>query len=870
MNKLAVAAVMAAAGCVLMAATTAPVIVITPPPVDNATCSISITGLVTRVADGKTYRCYDNDADGTGNWTLIPSPSASAAGTAGAVQFAGSAGAFSYDANLNVTGGILYTPSKIVAQDASTTADSYGNVIALPDNHGLTTAGTGTGPMMAAGTGAIKSGGLGFTDCDNSTTQQVCLFENGINVFNPPNGIATGNYFLETAGDGTVGDYAANVGAMFSPAGSNPTCAAGIYGIYVKNGATSFTKCENGSESAVGTAAGGTGFDSLTSGTNLSAAMTVGTGSSMATSGSGTIVATSLSAALPLASLTDSGTANQCLLSGGGGGDPAWGTCAATAGTAFSAITGGATPNTGQSLLMGAGSSLTVDTGASIILSGTGSVTATKYTGSGSTTNEVDLATAEAAGILPLAKFTDDNVNTVSTKCLLNGGSGADPSWGSCSGGVAATSVVIDGGGTANVDLASEVAGVLPVANGGTGTAFFNVSGPTALHNYVFPNSNSTIPSTATTPQLGSANTFTGINAFNNQTTETLPGNTTGHTNLGYSLTGANVASYEIWQGTLNTTGIVPVFRYQLINTASDPTSLFFDWRVGASSFFSMRASDGLLTGKSMTLSTGLTISAGSIDLSAPPSGRLFNSTYGGGVTSFDIASASSGIYVFPVVSGSPNYISSSVGTGTCVADGISTWSGTTGYKTKCTAAASANQFKIDNASGVMYVNTIWPASPPTLSVASIGDQWNGAIYSNLNINPHGELTLQPQDAGKNINLTANATGVVNITGTIVHVGSFAQGTCVTTTSAGTITIDDCNVIVLTGGTAITTINTCDTAAENISRELTIIWGVGATFDVTDGSNLKLNGNFTTAVADSTLKLICNGTNWVEISRSVN
>ena len=38
---------------------------------------------------------------------------------------------------------------------------------------------------------------------------------------------------------------------------------------------------------------------------------------------------------------------------------------------------------------------------------------------------------------------------------------------------------------------------------------------------------------------------------------------------------------------------------------------------------------------------------------------------------------------------------------------------------------------------------------------------------------------------------------------------------------------------------------------------------------VTDGSNLRLNGNFVTT-ADDTLTLCCDGTNWFEIARSAN
>ncbi|MEY4427954.1 MAG: hypothetical protein RLZZ182_643, partial [Pseudomonadota bacterium] len=38
---------------------------------------------------------------------------------------------------------------------------------------------------------------------------------------------------------------------------------------------------------------------------------------------------------------------------------------------------------------------------------------------------------------------------------------------------------------------------------------------------------------------------------------------------------------------------------------------------------------------------------------------------------------------------------------------------------------------------------------------------------------------------------------------------------------------------------------------------------------VTDGSNLRLAGNFSTTFMD-TITLICDGTNWIECSRSVN
>ena len=71
------------------------------------------------------------------------------------------------------------------------------------------------------------------------------------------------------------------------------------------------------------------------------------------------------------------------------------------------------------------------------------------------------------------------------------------------------------------------------------------------------------------------------------------------------------------------------------------------------------------------------------------------------------------------------------------------------------------------------------------------------------------------------------------------------------------------DVVTVTGTTGITSI----TAAGNARRTVTLIFAGALT--VTDGSNLKLAGNFTTT-ADDTLTLYCDGTNWIELGRSVN
>lgn len=58
---------------------------------------------------------------------------------------------------------------------------------------------------------------------------------------------------------------------------------------------------------------------------------------SLSTAGAATCASVALgsdvSGTLPLANITDSGTASQCLLSGGAGGDPAWGACGSSSGT---------------------------------------------------------------------------------------------------------------------------------------------------------------------------------------------------------------------------------------------------------------------------------------------------------------------------------------------------------------------------------------------------------------------------------------------------------------------------------------------------------------------------------------------------------
>jgi hypothetical protein len=123
---------------------------------------------------------------------------------------------------------------------------------------------------------------------------------------------------------------------------------------------------------------------------------------------------------------------------------------------------------------------------------------------------------------------------------------------------------------------------------------------------------------------------------------------------------------------------------------------------------------------------------------------------------------------------------------------------------------------------------------------------------------------------------TSNEIRVVKASGAMYSCigGSWTQlpanafyGVCsASVASAATITVDNCNLVTITGSVTITTVNTCNTA--NKGRPLVVLCGT-ATSQFTDGSNLTLAGNFTCTSSDS-LALVCDGTNWVELDRSAN
>ncbi len=112
--------------------------------------------------------------------------------------------------------------------------------------------------------------------------------------------------------------------------------------------------------------------------------------------------------------------------------------------------------------------------------------------------------------------------------------------------------------------------------------------------------------------------------------------------------------------------------------------------------------------------------------------------------------------------------------------------------------------------------------------------------------------------------LTGNKTAAAEQTVGLKNVWRDNLGTLTwTVASAGTITVPPgADFVTVSGTTGITSIT-----AGYAGQRVTLMFQGALT--VTDGSNLKLAGNFV-STADDTLTLVCDGTNWFQVSSSVN
>lgn len=171
-------------------------------------------------------------------------------------------------------------------------------------------------------------------------------------------------------------------------------------------------------------------------------------------------------------------------------------------------------------------------------------------------------------------------------------------------------------------------------------------------------------------------------------------------------------------------------------------------------------------------------------------------------------------------------------------------------------------------------------------NAADIGHlQITGAMFDNIGgsaITGSGQAAARTTITGcafRNIGLFA-ATGHSNLTASGNNYENVAQAALYsmagtnnrildnsagmrTVSSAATVTLSEVsNFFTITGSTAVTSIT-----ASYAGREVTIRFT--SILTLTDGGNLILAGDFITA-SNSMIKLVCDGTNWYELSRSVN
>lgn len=107
-------------------------------------------------------------------------------------------------------------------------------------------------------------------------------------------------------------------------------------------------------------------------------------------------------------------------------------------------------------------------------------------------------------------------------------------------------------------DLTTQVKGILGIANGGTGSAYFGITGPTAARTYTFPDASATVltSNAAVTVAQG------GTGAASLTAYGTLMGNGTGAVTAvapgtsGYILTSTGTSSAPTWQANASAVNI--------------------------------------------------------------------------------------------------------------------------------------------------------------------------------------------------------------------------------------------------------------------------------------------------------------------------
>jgi parallel beta-helix repeat protein len=153
-----------------------------------------------------------------------------------------------------------------------------------------------------------------------------------------------------------------------------------------------------------------------------------------------------------------------------------------------------------------------------------------------------------------------------------------------------------------------------------------------------------------------------------------------------------------------------------------------------------------------------------------------------------------------------------------------------------------------------------------------VGSTSDDVIISQNVVDNSATSQTRVQDTATNVfiydNLLRGTAPYSNTTSGVVRVGRNEGDSAETVTAGASLTLPlGRPVVTVTGNTNITSIS----AAGQIGNMVTLIFT--GTPTLTDGSNLKLAGNFvaagTTNDAD-TCTLVCDGTNWYEVARSTN
>jgi hypothetical protein len=205
---------------------------------------------------------------------------------------------------------------------------------------------------------------------------------------------------------------------------------------------------------------------------------------------------------------------------------------------------------------------------------------------------------------------------------------------------------------------------------------------------------------------------------------------------------------------------------------------------------------------------------------------------------------------------------------------------GTLRLKNRTTVASAAT---ID-ATAAANTGNYWSVTGTTTITAITTDTNNNGRTIVLEF---ASAACQVTDNGTTLDLSENYISTAGGTLTLICDGTNWHEVCRSTLLLGTtqavsmaggasqtVTLTDAFVQMLivthSGGGApanIVTINPSTTTARRLVLKCTSSAGAD-TVGATDGSNLKLNGNYTVSASTTgSLELICDGTNWIELTR---